>query len=797
MPVSGRGRDARDAQARWQRVSDLYNDALELPPQERLGFLETACGEDLRREIAELLDAEDRDGAFSPRTYFSLRPEPDEVGRRVGPYRLVRRIARGGMGTVYLAERADGEIEQQVAFKLLRRGHETDELLRRFRVERQLLANLDHPNVTRLLDAGSDAGGRPYLVMEYVRGLPIDRHCDEHRLSTRERVRLFRSLCEAVRFVHRNATVHRDLKPDNVLVTADGTVKLLDFGIAKLLPAAGRPPRDDPRFTLTATRRNVPLTPRYASPEQFQGHVDTTSDVYSLGVVLYEILAGHRAHRHAASELEVVRAVCEETPPRPSLAAARPAAGPDGEEELAPEEIARRRGTDPRRLRRELAGDLDNIVMKALRKKPERRFSSVEQLSEDLRRYLEGLPVLSRPDTLAYRTGKLVRRHPRSFLAAAAAGAVLAGLLAFVLAQSFEISRLNREFPLGRARLLDEAGVSYRHQGRWEKSREALEAALALRRERLAPDDPEIAESLHNLASLERELGNLDAAQELMEDALAIQRQAFPYGHQDLALGLDLARGLNNFASFLRARDDLDAAAQWADESLAMKKCLGAREVATSLNTLGGILKDQGESERAETLFREAVGSHRLCEKSDPGGLSAVLNNLALLLVDRLDRPEEALPLLEESLRLRREVYGDGHSKVANGLNSLAVALTMTGEHEKARTGFDAALDIAEGVSGLVIRKNKAMLLSGLGEYDACGRLTRDLQRLKRAAWIADAKSIRGHCLAGLGRRDEAEPLLREGYETLRQELGEDARQTRQAGERLAAFLAAAPSLLP
>ena len=342
---------------------------------------------------------------------------------RLGPYRLIREIGHGGMGTVYLGVRDDDAFQKRVAIKVLKRGIDTDSVVRRFRHERQILASLEHPFIASLLDGGSTADGRPYFAMDYVEGQPIVDYCDTHRLDTSARLALFRDVCAAVQYAHQNLVIHRDIKPANVLVTTDGTPKLLDFGIAKLLnPELGGQ-------TLAPTAPGLQLmTPEYASPEQVRGEaVTTASDVYSLGVLLYELLAGRLPYRLTSrTPADIVRIVCESEPVRPSTAITQidrdptgPAA-PTGEaaaesrtpaESVAATARARRLTVDVDRLRRRLAGDLDNIVLKALSKEPARRYASVDQFSEDVRRHLGGLPVLARKDTWGYRTTKFVRRN--------------------------------------------------------------------------------------------------------------------------------------------------------------------------------------------------------------------------------------------------------------------------------------------------------------------------------------------------------------------------------------------------
>jgi non-specific serine/threonine protein kinase/serine/threonine-protein kinase len=417
--VSSSAPDSDRAARLWRRLDQLFGEASELPAPDREEWLNALAPEDqpLAAELRSLLAAHDRGGDFLQAAVEQAEralgggPEPELLGRRIGAYRLVRLLGRGGMGAVYLAERADEAFRQRVAIKLLPWALATAEARHRFQLERQTLARLEHPHIARLLDGGETADGLPYLVMEYVDGEPIDQFCQRQDLDLVRRLRLFREVCGAVAHAHRNLVVHRDLKPGNILVTADGAVKLLDFGIAKLLPGA----ETDETLPLTLAGRLL-LTPLFASPEQVRGEpVTTATDVYALGLLLFRLLVGAHPYRFATeSPVEVVRVVCDQPPPRPSVAATAGTAG-----------------LGLPALRRRLRGDLDNIVLKALRKEPERRYASVEALAEDLRRYLEQLPVRARPDTPGYRAAKFARRH-RLGLAAAAliAASLLGGLLA-------------------------------------------------------------------------------------------------------------------------------------------------------------------------------------------------------------------------------------------------------------------------------------------------------------------------------------------------------------------------------
>jgi eukaryotic-like serine/threonine-protein kinase len=404
---------------RWQRIKELLCSALERDPAERDAFLAGACGgdDDLRREVESLLEYQSRDQSFLEMSAadVALRLLGGDhtdgiIGQRIGPYRLVREIGRGGMGIVYLATRDDEQYQHQVAIKLVKRGMDTDLVLRRFRNERQILANLTHAHIAALLDGGTTDDGLPYFVMAYVDGTPIDDYCDAHRLGIVERLKLFRTVCGAVQYAHRNLVVHRDLKPSNILVTAEGVPKLLDFGISKLLDVGGSPNLTDVTFAA------APMTPEYASPEQARGEpVTVVSDVYSLGVLLYELLTGHRPY-HFTSTMpqDFQRVINEAQPEKPSTVITRAVADTEAAHPTAgttPEIISRRRGVELPKLKRQLRGDLDNLVLMAMRKEPERRYASVEQFSDDIRRHLECLPIRARPDTVGYRSVKFVERN--------------------------------------------------------------------------------------------------------------------------------------------------------------------------------------------------------------------------------------------------------------------------------------------------------------------------------------------------------------------------------------------------
>ncbi|HEY8560239.1 MAG TPA: protein kinase [Pyrinomonadaceae bacterium] len=438
---------------KWQRIKAIFNEAVELAPAAQASFLDsqTSADAEILAEVRNLLAAERKNDFADPIAGVAHLWQAEEaeelVGTRIGDYKILREIGRGGMGVVFEAVREKADFSQRVALKILKRGMDSDQMLRRFRHERQILAALEHPNIARLLDGGRTDDNLPYFAMEFVEGKPLDEFCDAQNLNIQERLRLFLQACAAVSFAHSRLIVHRDLKPSNIFVTADGTVKLLDFGIAKILSPDGDPQHQ----TVTALGM---MTPAYASPEQIRGEiVSTSSDIYSLGLVLYELLTGAPAYRFSSNRPdEIAKIICEAEPPRPSSVVG-------GQWSVVGKKTGNRkprttnvRQTNPKskiQNPKSLRGDLDNIILKALRKEPARRYASVEQFAGDVARHLEGLPVIARPDTLSYRFEKFVSRNRVP---------VVAGLLFFlsliggIAATGWQAVRAERERKLAAKR---------------------------------------------------------------------------------------------------------------------------------------------------------------------------------------------------------------------------------------------------------------------------------------------------------------------------------------------------------
>jgi eukaryotic-like serine/threonine-protein kinase len=605
-----------------------------------------------------------------------------EAGVRVGPYRVVRELGRGGMGTVYLAERADGQFQQRVALKVLRPEMETEEVLRRFEQERQILASLHHAGIARLFDGGRTDDGRPYFVMEYADGVPIDGHCDANGLPVEERLRLFMKVGEAVQHAHRKLVVHRDLKPSNILVTADGEVKLLDFGIAKVLEAGA----GSQAAPVAATTVQV-MTPEYASPEQVRGDpVTTASDIYQLGLLLYELLTGRRPHRpHEGTMAELCRAICETSPLAPSaMFSAKTGAAAVPGTDWAPETASRLRSTTPERLRRRLAGDLDTIALMALRKEPERRYTTANEMVEDVQRHLAGWPVRARPATFRYQAGRFLRRHR---LAAAAIGLLVLSLAVGVSATAWQAVRARRA--AARAQAVTEFLISLfelsstrRPQSQEVTARELLDRGVQRLDADLA-DQPDLRASLLGvMGGVYASLGHYDPAAALLERTVALHRQQRPGDRPELA------RLLSDLASVRGSQGEYGQAAALARESLAMQRRIGGPDhpdIAIALDRLAAALSNQGQQAEVEPLLQEALAMRRRLYGNAHHDVARGINRLGILRFERGDYVGAATHG-REALRIARSLPGDGYPSVPESMANLATALSRGGQTAEAVT---------------------------------------------------------------------------------------------------------------
>jgi serine/threonine-protein kinase len=794
---------------RLRRADEIVQAALDGGAVELPALLDAECAGDalLRAEVESLLGYRERAKDFIETPAFALGAclfeDGDDgdgagvEGRRIGPYRVVREIGRGGMGAVYLAERADGEFRQQVAVKVIRQTLGGDEVRRHFKRERQILASLNHPNIARLLDGGVSEDGEPFLAMEYVEGVRIDEYADAHGLSTSARLKLFRQVCAAAQYAHQNLIIHRDLKPSNILVTKDGVPKLLDFGIAKLLDS-------EQADSHTLTELGV-MTPEYASPEQVRGEsVTTASDVYSLGVVLYELLAGRRPYRIKSRKPdEIARAICTQEPEKPSEAVSRsePPATADGLQ-LETRPPATAGGSDLKSLR----GDLDNIVLMAMRKEPSRRYASVGQFSEDIRRHMDGLPVIARKDTFQYRSAKFIKRNKVGVAAAALVLLTLIGGIvgvawqaraaqrqAMIAAQerdrarteaakaerineflqqmlSFsnqsvysvapvaqtknvtvnqmldEISpRIEAELadqPEVRAQILRTIASAYASQGIYDKAEKNYRSALETQTRVFGTDHAETAATMTQLGVLSLRQAKIAEAKQLLEIAVAFYRRqqarqdpAFSQAH--LVTAMDFVGAARYFAG------DVQSSVAILQEAVQIGETADFQGherfvLAHAQGDLGFVLMRIGEIERAERLLRASLALFRQLSEYPPWEMGATLASLGEL-YNKKNQPDQALEFLLESERIYRQTLGDKNPYLAFNLQQQAVALiqqkNFTAAEPKARQQLAIYQEVMPG--------NKTM--------------------------VALTNSVLGIVLVGNERFNEAENHLREGLQAFEQ----------------------------
>ncbi len=722
---------------RWGDLQDLFAAARSLEGEAREVLLREKARVDpeLAAQARALLDADAKPGvidALAPHFTPVVQLLEDPVPARIGAYRIVSEIGRGGAGVVYLADRADGEFQHRVAIKLIGTSDADDPLHQRFLAERQILAGLVHPNIARLLDGGVTEDGRPYLVMEYVDGPPITRYCDEHRLDVAARLRLFTDVCAAVQHAHQNLIIHRDLKPSNILVTTDGRVHLLDFGIAKLinptLAAAAAP------LTRVETRM---MTPEYASPEQVRGETLTTaSDIYSLGVLLYELLCGCRPYTlTTGSPVEVVTAVCERDPEPPSRRATRV------DPSYVPDAAARLRGISADRLSRLLDGDLDGIVLMAMRKEPGRRYASADMLRQDIERYLGGLPVLAHRGGRRYRIEKFLIRHRVEATAAVVVLVALVtglsaavvqgrraarerdraeqalaqsnGVTAFLLelfqagdpespspAQLSALDLLERgarradelsDQPIVHARLLDVIGQMSFHLGRLDDAQRRLEQAVAIRRSTLGTSSLDLADSLIHLARVHRTRPDYAVAGKLVTEALEIRRAVLPADHPDVADALYelgwLASGPEQERLYREAIAVLRDTPDTADRRVTLRHALSTN------------LRRQGRLADAVAADREALATAERSFGPDHHTTGYAMIHLADHVNDIEQDAASAERLLRRGLALMTRRFGESSVRLLHGLNSLADVLAARRDAEAERLAR-RALAISSSATG-------------------------------------------------------------------------------------------------
>jgi serine/threonine protein kinase len=792
----------------WERVQNLFLEALELRPEERGVFLDRTCAgeEAVRREVESLLA---HDGAGEQHiaealgdTAQSLFESENLNGTRLGVWRVLKEIGRGGMGTVYLACRDDDQFQKHVAIKVVAHGLD-NAMLNRFCDERQILAHLDHPYIARLIDGGNTPQGRPFLVMEYVQGRPIDAYCNEQKPDFVGQLSLFLKVCDAVSYAHRNLIIHRDLKPGNILVTSDGSPKLLDFGTAKVLDEIAG-----------AEHATQVLTPEYGSPEQaLGGAVTTATDVYSLGGVLYKLLTGSVPHPlHDSSPLAIMRAINDEDVRKPSD------------------------------LRHGLSADVDSILLKALHREPQRRYRSVDQFAGDIERLLEGRPVTARPDTVWYRARKYVRRHVLATCMGAAIVVLLAG---FAVLQTIQLrktraerDRANRitdfmtrmfkvsdpseargnsvtareildkassgiesglaKDPVAQAQMMHVMGVVYYGLGLFHQADTLMSRAVEIRRRVLGPENPDTLQSMNELVYILGMEDRYSEQEKLARQVLDARRRILGPQHQDtLASLLRLSACLNQEGHY-------DESVKLAREVFeTRRRVLGPSHPDTlnAMQYLSRSLEDAGQYPEAEKMGRELLDLRRSGQGLNFPATVVAESNLGWILY-REGRYPEADGFLREAVDTGRRVYGPEHPMELGLTGRLAINLAAEGRDDEAEKLERETLEIYRGVNGaaesygaLVTEQNLAAILEDEGQYAEAEKLLQSMVETGRRALgpeqpeVLRSMGALGRTLGKEGHLGEAEKMERETIETLRRTVGPEHPTTLQTETYLAETL--------
>lgn len=819
-------------ETRKRTLQQILEEAQTLPPGEQLRYIRAACSDD---NVAVAAEEEQlsRQGWFQSAAVDSPA-EPDPAGQMIGQYQLVRSLGKGGMGEVFLAERADDQFRQKVAIKLVRRGLLSRHIEGRLRQERQILASLDHPNIARLYDGGTTTDGTPYIVMEYIDGEPLDLYCDRRKLTIEQRLRIFITVCSAVHRAHQSLIVHRDLKPSNILVTTDGVPKLLDFGIAKMLDDR------DLLHTMAVTQEDVRvMTPDHASPEQVRGDIiSTSSDVYVLGVLMYELLCGYKPFALQGRRLaELERAICEDLPPTLSTVIA----SADRQRDSGIVEVASQRSVSVVKLRRELSGDLENIVMMAMRKEPDGRYSSAAQLANDVERYLNGLPVLARADSWRYRTEKFVRRHKLGVGLSATLVALLVGFTITVYVQSLHIekqrdaaeaqrrvaesereraeavsafliesfkvvdpfaqggnsitarqildngaARITQDLvaqPATKAAVLDTIGSAYLGLGLPEQAQPLIEQGLSLRRQVFGAEGALVARSLYSLNRVYEQKGDLAAAERLAQESLAIDRL------RSGETSLETAAGLCRLGVIKKLRGELTAAEKILQSCLDIRRArLGSHDAAITipLDNLAHIAAQRDDNQLAQKYLAEALEIDRRTRSEEHPQYIRHLVRLATVTHD-LGETDKAEPLFRRAVALNQKVLGPEHPETIDTLSTLGFFLMETERLEEAQQIFTQVLETNRRVRGPSHAyvgndlENLGRLAFREREFVRAEQYFEDALRIYRNklapthGFIATTLTILGRTQLALNRPRDAQRSLTEALEAWRSEYGENS----------------------
>jgi len=769
----------------WMKVEELFNKALELNVSEREAFLISKCGSDkhLYDEVISLLSEDETIHPLLDKKaseLINVEEKLNFVGQKIGNYKLLEEIATGGMGTVFLAERCDGIFEQKVALKIIKPGLSTIPIIRRFQHERQILANLQHPNIARLFDGGVTEDKRPFFTMEYVDGIPIDEYCDKQKLSIKERLKLFMKVCATVQYAHNNLVVHRDLKPSNILITNDGNIKLLDFGIAKVLKAESA---DKELITITQAELNL-LTPEYSSPEQIKNsNISVSTDVYSLGLVLYKLLTGNSAHEFKTrTYIEYENVVCNRNIIRPSLSMDKTT----GDNKKSFSERGTNRKTTSHKLSKHLRGDLDNVCLMALRKEPERRYASAEMFAYDIERYLSNLPILAQKESVLYTGRKFVARHKKAVIAATILFFVVNSLILYYTTQlKFERDKAQREAEKSElvATFLQELFLisdPTETLGETITARELLERSVSKLKVDLSEELEVKSQLLNTIGKVYNNLGLFNSAEEVLlminnnEGINEIDKPTYiktlinlgkTYGNNgkyDLEevilkkakiegekhLGLNdplLGNCYNNLGSYFYSTAKFDSSYHYytkAEKNYIKNYGNESEKLAEIIYNLGVLEFDGGNLDKSDSLYRKSLTIYKKLNGELNAETATAQNELASVLRHKGDFIESEI-LYKKALATRIQIFGDQHPDVAHTLNHLSRLYYNQEQFEKAEP---------------IVRKSLAI---------------REKLYNKTHPEVSASKSSLGGVLIGLKKYQEAESLYREAYSASMEKFGE------------------------